>query len=867
MKIWSYCFCFLLLSGFMQFSNLKSQTVNHEWPCLQQNSRHTGQSPYAGPENPVLAWKVKPGQGVHGSPVIDSNGTVYVPGLKGAFYAVGPQGKVEWRFELSNQDEFFDPELQFSGTPTIGSDASIYVASEVGWSGLTLTSSLFSFANEALKWQIPLAGTETMTCVTGPDGSIYVGSNKESEDIYKLYALFPSGGQQWELDLVGPVGIPAVGPDGTIYVAAGSGATSPYSGALYAINSDGSIKWRNDNVGGIGGYLYGPAKYPVVCPNGLVLVSNEQTLAAVDQSGEIAWNFGAGQFRSWVRSNPAVSSDGTVYFVMQSDKDSLYAVHPDGTRKWGRYMGTKTAPPVIDVNENIWIGAEDGKVYRYDPEGNLQWSGYLAAGNISAMAIDSSGVLYFVSSDENLYASFSPDSAMVPDLTVSGLSFDPVEAVNAGARTVLTVELSNMTDQGPARCRVVAYHTDISAGHIIGSDYVFVPNAACGYGKITWHTQGLDPGEYDVIITIETANPPEENSSNNQYTANYILLPSLHTQINVGSDTAWIEPGTYMETFDMIGNKIVKSLAGPERTILRSDGTGDVVTFNYLDSTAVLDGFTISGGERGVCFERGGGIVRNCIITRNKDGLYSIGSYVYDSPIIEHNLIINNSRLAMDTNNSFALLNKNTLVNNAAGVKGYGYYSPSPLIINCILWNNHDDLVETGSAVYSCIQNGDPGEGNIHSNPTFVDPDNGDYHLTETSPCIDAGYPDEAFNDPDGSRADMGAFYCATGSRVGDERSGLLPDKYHLGCNFPNPFNSQTVIEYQLPKDTRIRLEIFNIRGELIKVLKHELEPAGVYQIIWDGRDEYGKTVAGGLYVYRLNAGGFSKTEKMILLK
>ena len=64
----------------------------------------------------------------------------------------------------------------------------------------------------------------------------------------------------------------------------------------------------------------------------------------------------------------------------------------------------------------------------------------------------------------------------------------------------------------------------------------------------------------------------------------------------------------------------------------------------------------------------------------------------------------------------------------------------------------------TASITFSCIQNGWPGEGNITADPLFVDPAKGDYRLSEQSPCIDAGDPKSPL-DPDGTRADMGAFY------------------------------------------------------------------------------------------------------------
>jgi hypothetical protein len=862
--------CVAALFSLLIAQNALPQSANSPWPCLQQNPQHTGQSPYAGPEHPALAWKSKFGEGINGSPVIGVDGTIYIPGLDTCIYAINPQGILKWKYKIKIENSGgFIPDVELNGTPTIGLDGSLYIGSTVIWSWDNFVKSKF-YALErdgSLKFSIPLAGTETSNCVIGPDGSIYIGSNDDDQDIYKLYAFYPSGGQQWEMDVVGPIGTPAIGSDGTIYVAAGSGSFGPYSAALYAIRPDGSLKWRNDNCGGIGGYLYGPSTFPVILSNGLVLITNEQKLVAVDQNGEIKWSFGVGQFNSWVSSNPAVSLDGTIYFTMQVTNDSLFALKSDGTRKWANYIGAQSAPPIIDANNDVWIGAEDGKVYRFDIAGNLQWSGYLAAGNISAMALDASGILYFTSSDKNIYAYFSPDTSIVPDLQISEISFDPAEGINVGARPTVHVEMTELSGRGPTRCHVMVYHTAINPNNIIGSAYAFVPVGLKGYADVVWNTQGLQPGEYTIIAVIDGANPPESNTANNQSQTTYKLLKSIQSQMSAGSDTTWIEPGTYIENINMTGNKVVKSILGPERTIINGNGANNVVLFNQLDSTAVMDGFTIKGGSRGIDFERGGGIVRNCIIKKNETGIWNIGSMVYTDPIIENNIITENTQYAMDTNNSWALLNKNTIVNNAAGVKGYGYYSPSPTIVNCILWNNNDDLVETGSAIYSCIQNGDPGTGNISSDPLFVDAEQGDYHLQQGSPCINAGYPDPSFNDPDGSRADMGAFYYSSGTSVYSQKGSLLPDKYLLAQNYPNPFNPATTIEYQLPKDTQVTLRIFNITGELVETLIEEKQSAGYHQIQWDGRDENGSSVAGGVYLYLLKADDFSQSNKMVLIR
>ena len=94
-----------------------------------------------------------------------------------------------------------------------------------------------------------------------------------------------------------------------------------------------------------------------------------------------------------------------------------------------------------------------------------------------------------------------------------------------------------------------------------------------------------------------------------------------------------------------------------------------------------------------------------------------------------------------------------------------------------------------------------------------------------------------------------------------------IPTEYDLDQNYPNPFNPTTNIVFSLPERARARLEVYNTIGQRVSVLIDDEFPAGTHRIKWDARDETGRQVASGLYLYRLMAGEFSKTRTMILLK
>ena len=94
-----------------------------------------------------------------------------------------------------------------------------------------------------------------------------------------------------------------------------------------------------------------------------------------------------------------------------------------------------------------------------------------------------------------------------------------------------------------------------------------------------------------------------------------------------------------------------------------------------------------------------------------------------------------------------------------------------------------------------------------------------------------------------------------------------IPDKHKLFQNYPNPFNIRTTIYYQLMSNADINLTIYNINGEVISNLTKENQQAGHHQFVWTGKDYKGQLMPSGLYFYRLKAGDFIKTKRMILLK
>jgi len=200
----------------------------------------------------------------------------------------------------------------------------------------------------------------------------------------------------------------------------------------------------------------------------------------------------------------------------------------------------------------------------------------------------------------------------------------------------------------------------------------------------------------------------------------------------------------------------------------------------------------------------------------------------------------------------------------------------SDVTINyCAIENGQDSVytTDTVSTVYW-------GNGNLEVDPQFVDWENGDFHLQNSSLLIGAGVncltiedteycaPDQDIEgtirpSPQGSNPDIGAYENSLGEplAITDLRS-QLPKIFRLDQNYPNPFNPITIINYQLPMSNYVELSIYTILGQKLVTLVSEKMEAGYHRVKWDASG-YGS----GVYFYHLKAGNFNDVKKMILLK
>ncbi len=95
----------------------------------------------------------------------------------------------------------------------------------------------------------------------------------------------------------------------------------------------------------------------------------------------------------------------------------------------------------------------------------------------------------------------------------------------------------------------------------------------------------------------------------------------------------------------------------------------------------------------------------------------------------------------------------------------------------------------------------------------------------------------------------------------------LIPEVFALHQNYPNPFNPTTQIKYDLPEDAMVSITIYDVMGRSIRSLVNTTQSAGYRSIQWNATNNLGEPVSAGMYIYMIQAGEFSQTKKMVLLK
>jgi len=121
--------------------------------------------------------------------------------------------------------------------------------------------------------------------------------------------------------------------------------------------------------------------------------------------------------------------------------------------------------------------------------------------------------------------------------------------------------------------------------------------------------------------------------------------------------------------------------------------------------------------------------------------------------------------------------------------------------------------------------------------------------------------------DSSGNRSHFSEEACVILSAIETKDNSIVPESFKLYQNYPNPFNPETYISFQLPQNEKVKIQIFNQVGQLIRILIDEEISMGYHKILWDAKDFYGESVSNGIYLCKMNTGNFRETIKMLLMK
>lgn len=313
--------------------------------------------------------------------------------------------------------------------------------------------------------------------------------------------------------------------------------------------------------------------------------------------------------------------------------------------------------------------------------------------------------------------------------------------------------------------------------------------------------------------------------------------------------------------------------------------------YNKSDELVTITNCIISGNHANAHQGAGGGIyidqaarsttISHCLFNNNwlsVVGYGGAGIYAQNQVnIVNCTFYANNcSQFAVPAidlrTDAFNFIN-NVVAHNGRGIR---FYHSSYINMG------HNDILDectdvpAGFGVLDTVNyNGDSSDVyfNIFKDPMFVDTANCDLHLQASSPCIDAGDPASPM-DPDSTITDIGCYYFGQGAlavKPNDFPANTVIKSFALHQNYPNPFNPTTTIEFQIPPSSFsekgeqmgfVSLKIYELLGREVATLVSEKLSAGNHTRQWNAAG-----MSSGVYFYRLQAGAFVETKKLVLLR
>jgi len=303
-------------------------------------------------------WTVDLDSESDSAPAVGTDGTIYVGTWKGLLWALNPNGSRKWVFQAHNE---------IRTAPAVGSDGTVYFGCR--------DRRLYAVrADGQMRWEFLTGGWVDSSPALAHDGTVYFGSWDKN-----FYALNADGTKRWQFTTPGEiVSSPAIGADGAIYFGS-------HDRKFYALAPDGRKKWEFATGGPI---LSSPALNRDQC---LYFTSVDGCLYALNLDGSLRWRLHTGGI---TESSPVIGRDGTIYVTVLP---YLWAINPDGTKKWGRqpegdYTPVQATPLVIA--DGTIVHFFNGFLWNAGAEPPAQWTYCLSRYGYGSPAAGPTGTLY-----------------------------------------------------------------------------------------------------------------------------------------------------------------------------------------------------------------------------------------------------------------------------------------------------------------------------------------------------------------------------------------------------------------------------------------------------------------------------------------
>jgi outer membrane protein assembly factor BamB/subtilisin family serine protease len=861
-------------------------------------------------------WKFPTGFYVNSSPTVGFDRTIYVGARDNYLYAINPNGTMKWRF----------PGGWVIYSPAIGSDGTVYFGSvddylyainsdSMGLANSTwpkfhhdnqntgrvlaepdiaVTPPSYDYGNVKVgkytdnTFVVKNEGTVLLsvssTTLVGDDvsefsiqsggGSFDLNPN-ETRDVVVRFEPQSFGDKkatlrfisndpnenQFDVTLSGTAMLlmwkfqtgytvsssPAVGSDETIYVGS-------YDNYLYAINPDGTQKWKFQTGGGV-------YSSPAVGSDGTIYVgSNDYYLYAINPEGTLKWKFQTG---NGVYSSPSIDSDGTIY--VGSNDYYLYAINPDGTMKWEFQTGWGVSfSPAIGSDGTIYVMSGDN-LYAINPDGTMKWEFQTGWGVSPAIgsAIGSDGTIYVGSVDKYLYA-INPDGTMRWKFQTGG---DVCSSPAIGSDETIYVGsydkyLYAINPDGTQKWKFQT-GDGVCSSPAIGSDgTIYV-------GSNDYYLYAINPNgtqEWKFQTGFYVFSSPAIGLDGTIYVGSYDYnLYAINSESFGLADSNWPKFHHDRQNTGRVSGEIP----------LYGDVTGDG-SVTALDAAVVLQAcvglvtLTPEQEERAdVSGENGVTAYDASLILRYVVGLiekFPVEGDLATPANNRQNYTLSIGKVSTRANERIVipisiddakgiLSGKLSLTYNAE------YLNPIDVRIrnrvfpknSVSKYNVRDGVLEISFANSEELRDEVGQDGNYPLLSVEFEARN---ISTRTIPLtLSEAYLNERLN-----------------TRKVDGWVKFIPETNALLPNFPNPFNPDTWIPYQLTESATVVIRIYNVSGQLVRLLDIGYRQAGFYidkmdAAYWDGRNESGERVASGVYFYQLEAGKFSSVRKMTIIK